>query len=523
MTLPDSTRPGLAELRVELERIVGPAHVSSTPTDRVAYARDLWPRQILAVRGGDPAPFPPDAIVWPATARQVSQVVKSCATHGFPVLPFGAGSGVCGGTTCVGGGIIVDTKRLDQVHQVDLEAGTVHCDPGLIGQHLEDHLNRRGATLGHFPSSIYCSTVGGWLAARSAGQMSTRYGKIEDLVIDLELCDGTGTLRSTPWSAAGLDWTQAIVGSEGTLGLITRSTLRIHPMPAARHFRGFSFGDVGAGMHAIRQLLQAGYAPAVVRLYDELDTQLARVVKGESGQSARTVARLLSPLGELGHALERQVMREALSRPLLLQKLLALVPMLSPGGVLLIVGWEGAERRTRAVAEAGIAFLRSLGGDDLGAAPGERWFEHRYGVSYRQSPIFDSGAFCDTMEVASTWDRLEDLYRGVHRALSRHAVVLAHFSHAYPEGCSIYFTVAAAAGSQRESEERYDALWRDGMEAVLAAGGTISHHHGVGLSKAGFMPREHGAGGFGVLAGLKRVLDPPGIMNPTKLGLGRLP
>src|SRR5262249_47314860 len=154
-------------------------------------------------------------------------------------------------------------------------------------------------------------------------------------------------------------------------GIITRGTLRIHHLPAARHFRGFALPDVSAGIHAIRQLLQAGYAPSVVRLYDELDTQLARMVKGESGQGQKLLAKVLGPLGELGHARERQAMRGALAGPQLLQKLLSLVPMLRPGGVLLIVGWEGPARRTRAVAEAGIAYLRALGGEDLGAAPGE--------------------------------------------------------------------------------------------------------------------------------------------------------
>ncbi len=504
-----------------------PGRVSTTPPDRQAYARDLWPRGLLGVAAGDPAPHPPDAVVWPTSVEEVQQVVTSCAARGIPIVPFGAGSGVCGGALPLRGGIVLDLKRMRRLLSLDAEAGCATFEAGIVGEHLEHELNRRGFTMGHFPSSIMCSTFGGWLAARSAGQLSTRYGKIEDMVRRLTFVDGSGSVHAIE-SGATPDLVQLIVGSEGTLGVITQGTCTVHPLPEARDYRGWAFPRVAAGLEAIRRLLQRGLRPAVVRLYDELDSFLHRrggdkehtpSVPSPEGSTLERWLALLNPRGKSGlDEWKRRATTAALSRPDLFNRLAGTLLPYAQSGCLLIVGFEGETSLVEAEARSATIELERAGGKDLGEGPGERWLRHRYAVSFRMSKVFHAGAFVDTMEVATTWDRLLDLYSAVRQAVSPLAFIMAHFSHAYAEGCSIYFTFAARGATRAEAERRYDDIWRAGLTAVNKVGATISHHHGIGLLKSPFMADEHGES-MRIYHALKQVLDPSNIMNPGKMGL----
>jgi alkyldihydroxyacetonephosphate synthase len=260
----------------------------------------------------------------------------------------------------------------------------------------------------------------------------------------------------------------------------------------------------------------------VVRLYDEIDSFLHRSSgKGEHAKSGRFGMEPPSTPSEIERLVgdaKRWLVRTALAHPQGLGRALdALVPRAHPG-CLLILGFEGSSELTRAEADAAASELERAGATDLGEAPGLRWFERRYKVSFQQSKIFENGAFVDTMEVAATWDRLMDLYAAVRGAIGRHALVMAHFSHAYAEGCSIYFTFVAAGRDRADAERRYDTIWRAGLTAALAAGGVLSHHHGIGMSKQRYMPEELGAG-MDLYRAMKRVLDPHGILNPGKMGL----
>jgi alkyldihydroxyacetonephosphate synthase len=501
-----------------------PGRVSTTPPDRVAYARDLWPRGLIALAGGNPAPHPPDAIVWPTSTEEVAAIVRAAARTATPIVPFGAGSGVCGGTLPIKGGLVVDLKRMRDVVAIDAGAGSATVEAGILGDHLEHELNRRGLTLGHFPSSIMCSTFGGWLAARSAGQLSTRYGKIEDMARRLTFVDGRGDVHQLEGGASP-DLMQLVIGSEGTLGIITRATVTVRPLPELRRYRGWSFPRVAAGCEAIRRLLQRGLRPACVRLYDELDSFLHRGEKDHAATASgpeATLEQYLSMLTPGGKGVlddwKRRAIGAALMRPELVNRLASTVLPYTQGGCLLIVGFEGDRRLAEAEAQAATVELERAGGRDLGEGPGRRWLEHRYAVSFRMSKVFDAGAFVDTMEVATTWDKLLELYRAVRQAVSPLAFIMAHFSHAYADGCSIYFTFAARGNGPADAARRYDEIWRVGLSAAARVGATISHHHGVGLSKAPFMPEEHGQA-MAIYHALKDVLDPAGIMNPGTMGL----
>jgi alkyldihydroxyacetonephosphate synthase len=419
------------------------------------------------------------------------------------------------------GGIALDLKRLARLRYCDDVELLCTAEAGFLGQSLEDELNRRGMTLGHFPSSIYCSTLGGWIATRSAGQMSSLYGKIEDMVVAAELVLGDGQLvRCDGSSAANL--LDLFLGSEGTLAVITAATLRLHRLPRHRILRGYRCASVSDGCAAIRRLMQTGLTPAVVRLYDELDSLIQTAGdqrRQGTGLPGRLLRYLFSSTGEGSRSgRQHRLLAAALSRAGMLNGVARQAVARLGNGCLLIVGTEGEPALARAMAEACHEELLSSNAIDLGPDLGDHWYQHRYAVSFKQSQLLTTGILTDTMEVAATWDNIPELYRQVRAAAGKHALVLAHFSHAYVEGCSIYFTFALPANPPREARERYDHLWHDALSAVVRSGATISHHHGVGLSKSAFMADEHGEG-MALYRAAKRLCDPRGTLNPGKMGL----
>ncbi len=495
----------------ELSRRFPRLRPSDDAADKVAYARDLWPRHHLAVRAGKVGEHAPAAIVWPDTTEAVVDVVRFAAERGIPIVPFGAGSGVCAGVLPTPETIVVDLKRLARIRSWDEARPTVTVEAGHMGVPFEEALNARGLTLGHFPSSILCSTVGGWIAARSAGQASGRYGKIEDMVTELECVTGRGDVVKLPHRTHGPSLVPIFVGSEGTLGIVTSATLRLHRAPTVRGFRAWSFPTTRHGWEAMRAFFQAGLRPAVARLYDPFDAMLARrggvqregkkPAPGMGGGALRT---MLSRPGAVNELLESRAGAAAL------------------GGSLLLVIFDGNDDAPLDDVARAMRIAEELGGKDEGETPARKWLAHRYAVSYRQAPVFREGMFVDTMEVAATWSRLGALFDGVRRALGEHVFVMAHFSHAYPDGCCIYFSFAGTAardggGTWDERCARtYDRAWKSALAAAVEAGGTLAHHHGAGRSKAPRLPAELGVG-LDVFRRMKRAFDPHGILNPGAL------
>ncbi|MBT8491415.1 MAG: FAD-binding oxidoreductase [Deltaproteobacteria bacterium] len=536
--------PVTSELVRELSGVVGQERVSTDEGERAVYGRDMWPRYLIGARYGSPPKHRPGVVVWPRSTREVAAVVKIAREARVPVVPYGGGSGVCGGAVPLYGGITIDVKRMDKLLSVSRDEQVCDVEAGMNGERFERELGRRGYTVGNFPSSIYCSTVGGWLACRAAGQMSTKYGKIEDRVVGLTVVTGRGEIIETDHFARasrGPNWTQLLVGSEGVLGIITQARLRLSAVPEIRIFRGFEFPDTESGIEAIRRVMQRGLRPAVVRLYDEVDTLFNAISIFKSGDEDEHDRDRFAPIPDEGDGalprlpqhwdedgkswssglagLRKKAMGLALGQPKLLNSFAdSVAQRVSRRGCKMIIGLEGSRIRTEVESRLAFSELEHAGGRDVGEEPGRDWFEHRYAVSYKMSKVFREGAFVDTMEVASTWERLLDLYHAVREAIGRHAVVMAHFSHAYPDGCSIYFTFAARGEDKSDSERIYDAIWRDGLGACSRVGGTISHHHGVGLLKGRYMAAEHRES-MRILAALKSTLDPEDIMNPGKLGL----
>jgi alkyldihydroxyacetonephosphate synthase len=434
-------------------------------------------------------------VVWPGSTEQVAAIVRWAREADVNLFPYGAGSGVCGATIPTDAlpgdpqagrpRVIVDLKRMRAVRSIDRESLTVWAEGGLIGENLERHLNQEGFTLGHFPSSIYCSSLGGYLATRSAGQLSTKYGKIEDMVLSVEFVLPDGTVLETgraPRSAMGPDWTQLLLGTEGTLGFFTAARLQIHPLPEARVLMGF--GVPGAdglaatklAMEFSKRLVQDGIRPAVLRIYDPLETSMA--LNGDV-------------LRKCGFA----------------------------GGAAMVAVFEGNKRLCEAEAIEARAIASKLGVKDLGPTLGEHWWEHRYDVSYKQQLILShSRMILDTFELAATWDKLEGVYRAVKGVNAGMGMIMAHFSHFYHTGANIYFTLVSHAGVKGSSADHYDEIWERMLKAACDAGATLSHHHGSGTLKNEWIRREKGHW-ISIFEKVKHGFDPENRFNPSKMGL----
>lgn len=480
-------------------------HTSASGPDQVSYSRDLWPRHHIAVRDGRVAEHRPAAIAWPESTEDVARLTAFCTEEQIQIVPFGAGSGVCGGVLPTDKTLVVDLKRMKRWRKLAIDDGYLEVEAGVQGIRLEEELQAKGYTIGHFPSSILCSTVGGWIAARGAGQMSGLYGKIEDMTAAVECVDGRGEVALLQRRAHGPDLTPLIVGSEGVLGVITAARLRLHRHPTRRAFGAWSFADMESGYETIRALYQRGLRPAVCRLYDPFDSMMARRSerKGSSGKKSSGL-----PFGSFANT--------ALRLPAALNFAVDNLGTKAFGGAMLVLLFEGTDARPDDELAVARDLARAGGGEDLGEGPARHWLTHRYAVSYRQAPMFMMGAFVDTMEVAAPWSKLGGLYDGVREALGEHVMVMAHMSHAYPDGCSIYFTFAGSANDDRAAEQRYDEAWRAAMQAAISAGATLSHHHGVGRSKAPQMGAEIGLG-VEVVGALRRAIDPGNIFNRGNL------
>jgi alkyldihydroxyacetonephosphate synthase len=445
-------------------------------------AIDSWSLALLRRVRGDQLPVPA-AVVFPASTDEVATVLAWASQTRTAVIPRGAGSGVCGGAQAAAGAVVIDLSRMDRVTGVDLVSQVVHVQAGLRGDRLEDALAGYGLTVGHYPQSIAMSTVGGWIAASSAGQASAGFGAIEDVLLGLTAVLPDGQIlrcRPVPRSAAGPDLRRLLVGSEGTLAVVTEATLACRPRPAGWEWLAFSFPEFAALADGLREVVREPTGAAVIRGYDEADAVLSF---GSLGHTAGCVAILGFPSG--------------------------------PGG-------PGAlPDRKRLAAQA---IQRAAPALSIDPAYGEHWWEHRNDAAATYFQImgpdraFGPGVIVDTAEVAGLWSALPELYAGVRAALAAHSqAVICHLSHLYPSGSSLYFTFLVSGADDGDAEERYLMAWEQAARACEAAGGTITHHHGVGRLKSRFLAGELGQTGVGVLRKLKAAVDPAGIMNPQVL------
>jgi alkyldihydroxyacetonephosphate synthase len=458
---------------------------------RVLHARGKSYPDLVRQRDGDCAGAP-DAVLAARDHDEVRAVLEACAAAGVAVVPFGGGTSVVGGLEPVRGAlsalVSLDLGGLDALESLDERSQLVVVGGGIRAAELDARLAERGFTVGHTPQSYEYVSIGGCVATRSAGQASTGYGRIDELVVGARLAAPAGDLdlRAQPASAAGPELRRLVIGSEGVLGPITRVALRVRPIPELSRHEGWAFPGFGAGAEALRRLEQNGVAPDVARLSDEVETRMGL---GLAGLRAVRAGALRGYMRARGVA----------------------------SGSVAIVGWGGAEDAVRARREAAVEVLRTAGGVALGQSAGRAWVRTRFSGPYLRDDLMDRGVLVDTVETAATWSQLFTLYRAVGDALREHAPLVAcHISHLYPTGASLYFTFMARV-ARGEELSRWAAAKQAASEAIVAAGGTITHHHAVGRDHAPYLGAEVGDTGLAALRALKSELDPAGIMNPGKL------
>jgi alkyldihydroxyacetonephosphate synthase len=461
------------EIKNKLSEIVGENNVSTEEIDLLAYTKDSTLITFNWEIEGKIAGLP-DLITWPETVEQISEILKLANQEKIPVIPYGEGSGVVGGAIPIYGGIIIDMKKFNKIITINDKNLTVTAEAGINGMNLERYLNANGYTSGHIPQSLYTSSLGGWIAHRAAGQFSTKYGKIEDIVLGMEVVLPQGEVinfKTIARASTGPQLDKLFIGGEGTLGVVTKATLKIWPNPEKRALISYAFPSIENSFDAVREILREQIYPAVVRIYDRFET-----------------ARHFPDINNAKDNVMTIFICEGNSK---------------------LVDLEESITRDKCERNSGV---------ECGEHPVEHWLETRFRVTETSSMPPYKIVF-DTLEVACLWDNAADLYHHVLESMNQFKGVLmitAHVSHFYPNGVGIYFSFGGVPSRGNSDFKFYQKCWDTTIKAVLDAGGSIAHHHGIGINRSRWMDNEWGSA-MNTLRQIKKILDPNNILNPGKI------
>ncbi len=457
------------EISEDLKSRIGSENVSIETADRFSSSHGFWMiAERMTVEGKIPAL--PDVIAWPTNTEEVAEVMEYANENKIPVIPYGGGSNVLGNLVARRGGISLDLKRMNDLVELDETNQKATVQAGMNGMNFEQELRRKGYTTSNSPQSLYCSAVGGWLATNATGQFSTKYGGIEEMVLGLEAVLPGGEVISgslSPRRSTGPEVFPLFIGSEGTLGTITETTLKIHPKPEGRHLTSYVFDDIGDALTSVRTMMRKDLRPAVVRIYDEVETK-----------------------------------RHFYEYPEVEDKVMT---------VFVIEGNEKVSEVEREECEK----ICSEHGTHMGEEPVEHWLESRFDVS-ETSKFPQYGIIFDTIEASIDWKNAEKFYEDAIEAMNSVDGVLlgsAHASHFYPQGVCFYFTFGGIPPSDKPALEFYKEAWDAAVKSFLENDGHISHHHGMGLNRGRWFSEERKTE-LSILRKMKKQIDPNNIMNP---------
>lgn len=489
---------------VAIQAGLGDGQVVDDKKSRLVHAagksfRDLW-----LMRHGQ-VQFAPDCVVYPHTEEDVALVVRAAHEHGVVLVPFGGGSNIAG---CLvpsdrGGRMVVslDMCRMHRVLEVDRYSLTARIQPGVYGQHLEDQLAEHGVTLGHFPDSFLHSTLGGWVATRSAGMQSDIYGKIEDMVISLRMVTPSGTIitRTVPKSSNGIDIKHLCIGSEGILGVITEVVVQVHHKPEKEDWYGWLFPDFKSGLDAIHECHRGDCMPTVTRLNDPKKTALSFAFKNPKTGIKDKIGKAFK--WYIGNVKKIDFNRCCL----------------------MVVKYEGTPQAFNRIKTRVTAIYKKHRGVCLGAEPGRSFAKVKFDFPHLRDYVMDRSIMADVSETATTWDNLRTLHESgladVEQAIKDTGVdawVGCHLSHSYRTGASLYFTFGCLQREGREIEQ-YLYVKKAAEDAFMKNGGTLSHHHAVGTEHLPWVEEDLSPTGLKAVKALKAGLDPNDIMNPGKI------
>jgi len=460
--------------------------------------RDLW-----RIRHGIVAAAP-DCVVYPESELDVVTIVRAAQQHDVVIIPFGGGSNIAGCLDAQGNGRMVvslDMKRMNRVLEVDKTSNTAHIQSGALGPEMEVQLNAEGVTLGHFPDSFEYSTLGGWIATRSAGMQSDKYGKIEDMVVALRMVTPSGTIvtRKVPKASNGIDINHICIGSEGILGVITEATMQVHQLPECRAFYGYIFPDFESGIAAVQECVEQDCAPVITRLNDAGKTALSFAYKSKSSG-------LKSLLSKLLKWYLRAIKKYDLSRI-----------------CLMLTAFEGTKTNYKQQKKMVNTIYKKHGGINLGTEPGKTFERGKYDFPYLRDYVMDRNIMADVSETATVWSNILPLYYKSYKAIEAairetgyKPFVGCHISHTYHTGASLYFTFGCLQKSELELEQ-YLYIKKAAEDAFIQNGGSLSHHHAVGTEHLPWIEEDISATGIKAVQALKDGLDPASVMNPGKI------
>jgi alkyldihydroxyacetonephosphate synthase len=490
-----------AELLNELRQILKPAQLTLDPLERLLHSRGKSFPDLFCVRNGAVGRAP-DAVLLPDSHDQVETLVRLAHDRNFCLIPFGGGTNIVGGINPAAHEdrpmLTLSLRDMQRLLAVDRASRTATLEAGALGPTLEAELQSHGYSLGHFPDSFEYSTLGGWLATRSAGMQSDAYGRIEDMVVSLKMVTPSGTIvtKAVPASSAGPDLNRLVVGSEGILGVITEATVRIHKTPARKDYRGYLFRTFEDGVQAIQECLDSGFAPSMIRLQDSGESELAFHMKAPSPGLG----------GWISNRVKDWLKASGYREP-----------------SILIVGVEGEDKAIASTRRAVPRIVRRHGGFALGQSVGETWSKDKFNIPYLRDYLMDYGCMADVAETSTVWSNVLPLYRGTIAAVKARfreeggaGYIGCHISHTYKTGACLYFTFAARQPRGHELEHYY-GYKRLLTDTILRLGGTLSHHHAVGTEHRPWIGEELSPAGLQALQALKASLDPNRVLNPGKL------
>lgn len=457
----------------QLAELLGAEQVAGDAETLAAHRFDRWCLKHWQDWQGESLDAPA-CVVTPRNTADVQAVVRFAGKHGVALVPWGLGSGVCGGVEPRPDQIVIDMSGMNQVLSIDEENLLLTVEAGINGLVAEEAVAEQGLTIGHWPQSIGISSVGGWISTRASGQFSTAYGNIEDIVYSLEMVLPSGEtviMGKAPRAAAGPDLRHLVLGAEGTHGIVTSVTLSLRRQPEHRQFSAWYSQDMASGFRAQREIVQQDWRPPVMRQYD-----------------ASEVARLFPD-----HVNEERC--------------------------LILLVHEGPACRVEAEMSAVAALMGTLGLEEANAAAAEGWMSHRNNVPEWRD-LLEQGLIADTIEVSGTWTQIEAIYENVVKALEAVPDCVnasAHSSHVYRSGINLYFTFACMPEDAAVMGDRYLESWDRALEATAEAGGGIAHHHGSGRLRRDYLHHDLGETGIDLLRQLKQAIDPQGILNPGNL------
>jgi len=497
--------PSLAPaLRGVLEEAVGGDRVSTEPLDRVLHARGKSLRDLVRHRRGDIGRLP-DVVIRPGTEEEIEAILRAALDSDAVVIPFGGGTSISGSLEASVSErrtvISVDLGRLDRVLSVDATSRLARVQAGVFGPSLEEQLNAQGWTLGHFPDSFAHSTLGGWIATRSSGMQSDRYGDIADLTRGLRVVTPAGLLltRPVPSTSTGPSVREMVLGSEGRLGIITEATVHVRRVPACRTILGYLFPGWAESLAAMRDIAAGEVMPSVTRVSDPNETRFSFATRKDPSMLDRVKSKALEAY--LGR---RDFDREAMC--------------------LGFIGYEGSERHVRAQRKLVGRIVRRHGGLCIGAGPGTLYDQKKFDTPYIRDYLLDRGAFGDVSETAAPWSALPTLYgnvvaaaRGAFETLGVRGYLMCHLSHSYHAGACLYFTFTFEPSGRGDSLEEYDTIKSAIQQTFVDSGATLSHHHGVGTEHASWLEQDISPPGVVLVRSLFDGLDSGANLNPGKI------